>query len=766
MKKLKLILSLLLVSLPFFAQIEVVSFEYLQTDLTANTAGTTVYDQNGEKCALIKIRTTPVVVKDFIYDVGRLGIVETKINGAEIWLYVPHSVRKISISHEKFGFLDKYDLGIPVKKAQTYLLTLNVGNGQVPIVDMDDAKEQYLIFSVEPKTALVQVDGEFLILNDGVSNNKLPLGTYDYRVEAADYHVEVGKVTLSNPEEPTKINVSLRPAYGWLELSGEGNFNDAIVYLDNKLLGKAPLVTDKLPSGEHSLLLMKNKYNTYEKKITISDNDTIKLTPHLSGNFVPVEIQTIDGAEIWVNHEIKGVSNWKGELEYGRYVVEAKKECFYTTTTTCEVEPDDTAKSVIISELKPIYGKVDIQVSPSFSKVYVDGEYKGETPYFHDLIIGEHLLEVKNEGKSSLRMEFILREGETRKVSGTLHNGPIKTIVKSDLDVVVYVDGKKKGVAPWSGNLSLGMHEFEFRKEGYETQKITENIHYDGQIVDVPDMKAILYEVAVYVTPDSSDIYVDDEHKGVTPALLYLPMGSHNVKITKKGMKPFLHPIYVNENSQPALTGDLKIATKKDLEGEYAKDILYSDYEELAPTWRTVDDSIENLKGYRKTLRKFYYSAGVADLTNLRLVGTIGRYYGLEASLFDFRVMMMEFSLLNFSMYSDELLSTMDQFYDTKQYLAYSPTVRLHFPMSRKLTCFFAGAPIIVFADGNIDSGFYQSSEMLLKYRFDVGFRFDSGYAFGLDFFARYQQDCGIMGGVALHFTTNGDRARDLRRNK
>ena len=757
MNKFKLILLFLLISLPFFAQIEVVSFEHLQTDLTANTKGSTVYDQNGDKCALIKIRTVPVVVKDFIYDVGRLGIVETKFEGAETWLYVPHSVHKISIQHPKFGFLDKYELGISVKKGQTYLLTLKVGSGQATIVETDEQKEQYLIFSVEPKNALLQVNGEFLILRDGVASKKMPLGVYDYRVEAPDFHAEVGKVTLSNPDEPTKVSVTLRPAFGWLDLSGKGNFDGAWVFLDRKQVGIAPLTTDKLPSGEHTLLLMKDKYNPYEVKITIPDNDTLKMTPHLVGNFAMVEIQAVDGAEIWVNNEIKGVSYWKGELEHGLYKIDAKKENYYTTSTTCEVGVGDTLKSVIISDLRPIYGRVDIQVSPSFSQVYVDGEYKGETPYYHDLIIGKHLVEVKSEGRASLREEIVLHEGETRKISGELRSGPVKVKIASPLDVNFYVDGKKKGFisssTPWIGNLPVGIHEFEFKRNGYESQKINVDVYYDGQQIVVPELQAYLYEVACYVTPDSSDIYIDNQHMGVTPLILKLPLGAHKMKVSKYGMLPMQRTIHVMDDNKTMISGELKKASRKEMQ---ELSVEYSDGDEFEyMEGMSMEDSISSLKGYKKTMQSFYYSAGKYELTVVRAAGNFAsESYNVELSALDFRIKMIEFSLLNFSLMGD--------YYEKTQCLSYTPSLRLHVPLTRVGTIFFGAAPVVVFSDGYITDVFYKATPTF-KFQIDGGFRIDTGRAFGLDFFARYRYEQGFSAGLAIHFSTNGKRARDLR---
>ena len=54
--------------------IAISSFGLLESDLTANTAGTMETDQNGETAALIKVVTTQT---GFTFDGGALGIVKT-----------------------------------------------------------------------------------------------------------------------------------------------------------------------------------------------------------------------------------------------------------------------------------------------------------------------------------------------------------------------------------------------------------------------------------------------------------------------------------------------------------------------------------------------------------------------------------------------------------------------------------------------------------------------------------------------------------------
>lgn len=105
MKKNKLILLVILLLISIFSaaqDINVKSFELLDNDLTAITPGTEELDNNGNKAALIKVVTTQ---SGFSFDCGILGIVKTKHQTSEYWVYVPAGVRHITIKHPQLGIL-------------------------------------------------------------------------------------------------------------------------------------------------------------------------------------------------------------------------------------------------------------------------------------------------------------------------------------------------------------------------------------------------------------------------------------------------------------------------------------------------------------------------------------------------------------------------------------------------------------------------------------------------------------------------------------
>ena len=86
-------------------KIVIKSFEYNETDVTANLGENIVLDNDGEKCALLRIETTQT---GFEFDVGRLGVQKVAYKTAEVWVYVPQGVRFITIRHKQLGQSEKY----------------------------------------------------------------------------------------------------------------------------------------------------------------------------------------------------------------------------------------------------------------------------------------------------------------------------------------------------------------------------------------------------------------------------------------------------------------------------------------------------------------------------------------------------------------------------------------------------------------------------------------------------------------------------------
>ncbi len=91
--------------------ISVKSFQPLPYDGTASSLEGKRIDQNGQVAALIKVMTTET---GFVFEGGRLGIVDTKQEAGEIWVWVPRASRKITIKHPRLGVLRDYMFPIEI----------------------------------------------------------------------------------------------------------------------------------------------------------------------------------------------------------------------------------------------------------------------------------------------------------------------------------------------------------------------------------------------------------------------------------------------------------------------------------------------------------------------------------------------------------------------------------------------------------------------------------------------------------------------------
>ena len=321
----------------FGQTISVNSFKLLNTDLTANTAGTMEQDQNGETAALIKVVTTQT---GFTFDGGALGVVKTVQKPSEIWVYVPRGLKKITISHPQLGVLRDYYLNIPIEAARTYEMILIAG--EVQTVVKQARTSQYVVFQLTPPNAVVEIDGELIETNGGTATKMKKLGTYSYRVQAPNYYSEAGSVTIDDIENKKVVNVSLRPNFSHVTINvdnnaeiwvngekrgegswtgnlgagtyefeakkigyrssfmtrdievksdpeiihlsaptpiyGEANINSvpaiADVYIDDKKSGQTPMILSKLLIGDHTLTIRKQGFSDIKSTIKIKENET------------------------------------------------------------------------------------------------------------------------------------------------------------------------------------------------------------------------------------------------------------------------------------------------------------------------------------------------------------------------------------------------------------------------------------------------------------------------------------------------------------
>ena len=301
------------------------------------------------------------------------------------------------------------------------------------------AQPQYAVFKVEPKEASVTVDGKPLMVNDGVALSLLGGGSHSYTISANEYYTEKGTFVIDGAK--VVKNIKLRPAFGFLTIPANEDLSGASVYVDNSLVGKAPISNHKIANGTHSIRIVKDLYKANEGTIVVKEGEVTEYAPTLVADYAYITLTTGAGFEIYVNNELKGKSSWSGRVSIGTQIFEARKEGYRPSSITRAITLDSRGQSFTIPTPRPITGALNITSTPIMAEVRVDGTLVGETPIMLNLTIGKHTISVNKEGYSNSIEEVDVVEGQVKDLNITLNRGIKILYTSSDGRIITPQEG-------------------------------------------------------------------------------------------------------------------------------------------------------------------------------------------------------------------------------------------------------------------------------------------------------------------------------------
>ena len=342
--------------------ISVTEFYLDESDLTANREK--VEDQNGDKCALIRVQTTQ---KGFLFDVGSAGITKIEDNHVgEIWLWVPYGIKHISIRHDKLGSMPRFNFPITIQKARTYIM--NITHEQIFVTNYNDAKKTKLSIKITPPHATLFLNGMSIKLNSsGEGYMEMAHGQFTYKVEAAGFYPKEGTVTVDDSNNTLVIS-GLNPIKGKLGIHTSPI--NANICIDGKTVLRSSIKPIELQIGEHEVTVSADGYKTEVKSVTITENQTKDISISLS-KFANYKFSTTPhGASIYVNEQFIGVSTCEEELTTGTYTIKATKKGY-----------KDFEKQMVLNSSKPI-------VEISLKKIH---NYKNEFYVEGNVLVGNVL---------------------------------------------------------------------------------------------------------------------------------------------------------------------------------------------------------------------------------------------------------------------------------------------------------------------------------------------------------------------------------------
>lgn len=243
-------------------EITVQGFQRLENDITARVTAPR-RDQNNEVCAIIKVVTKD---KSLFFEPDALGIVARDDQPGEIWLYVPHGAKRITIKHELFGVVRNYFYPEPIDKSTVYELRLNIPKDEGIRIVEKQVTAQVLMMNYSPVDAKVFIDNEEQKVMNGAFVKELSLGEHSYRVERSHFAAESGTFNIV-PEHSTALNVNLPARYGFLSI--EANTDNTKLEINGEDKGLAPYKSDTLTIGKYMVKAKRKWYEPQEREIDL-----------------------------------------------------------------------------------------------------------------------------------------------------------------------------------------------------------------------------------------------------------------------------------------------------------------------------------------------------------------------------------------------------------------------------------------------------------------------------------------------------------------
>ena len=394
--------------------------------------------------------------------------------------------------------------------------------------------KQFLYIKFAPSDATIEINGVVKATQDGVYQELLTFGEYEYRLHRDGYTDVCGTITISDPNNTHIMDLKLKRPYALLSILTQTNVTGGSVYIDDECIGELPIQKCEIASGFHRLTIEHPLYNFYNTTLNISDEENKSVAVSLIKSHVIVNLQTSEGTDIYVNDEYKGRESWSGALAIdSTYRFESHKPGHSSSEVEHKISISDHEKTITIPAPIPIYGSVNLTSTLPKARIYIDDNFVGETPIQIDkVLMGEHSIFVRYKDYKSPVQTLTLAENEEKELFLNIPHGTL-AIMSNPPEAKIYLDGEMIGKSPkYIPAISLGEHivKLEYNDDILQTQSIVVCIE-DEKHTDV-SLQKTCGSLSITSNPSNASVYIDSLYIGESPCQIAEIMdGEHHVKV-------------------------------------------------------------------------------------------------------------------------------------------------------------------------------------------------------------------------------------------
>ena len=351
---------------------------------------------------------------------------------------------------------------------------------QTQAKDKDPATR--LDITSQPPEATVRVDHKERGITPMVLT-ELPPGPHLIQISKANYRDAFESVVLE-PGVCRTSSFTLDVLTGILLLTSSPTGSE--VSLKGASLGTTPLLITTLASGTHRLTISSPGYQTKELDVTLEGRTPLKQDVTLMSDSGTIDLSSDPaGAEVFVNGISRGQTPCRVDrIPGGTVALEIKANGFQPHTRDVTLSAGEVQKVEI--QLKPLPGTLRIVSIPEGCRVYIDDEFRGESPFdLANAKPGAYRVRVEKVGYEPVARSVTLEKGATVTEEFRLakNTGRLE-LVTAPAGATVLIDGKKVGITLTRGNDTSavsdpfaieealeGEHQVEIFRKGFATQK-------------------------------------------------------------------------------------------------------------------------------------------------------------------------------------------------------------------------------------------------------------------------------------------------------
>lgn len=293
-------------------------------------------------------------------------------------------------------------------------------------------------------------------------------GNYTANVERDGYY-DIAQTFVVGDEPSMTVRLRMRKKPGRLLVVTEPAV-DAIVTVDETIVGKAPYGPLELEPGDHALRVDSDRYLPFSDIVSIEGLDRLeRLHVQLTPRWAEVEVQSEPpGATILSGDDEVGVTPATIQLLEGTHDLTVVKDGFSAWDGKVLAVPN-VDQTLPMIHLLAANARLQVNTIPRGANITVNGRYRGQSPLTLSLSPDiDYEIGMSKAGygvtSRSLRLQSAASESITVDLSARV--GTVTMNVEPS-DATVYVDGRASGTGQTTLRLSSAPHKIEVKRQGF-----------------------------------------------------------------------------------------------------------------------------------------------------------------------------------------------------------------------------------------------------------------------------------------------------------